>query len=194
MKPSLKYPSDKRSFFTDLETRRIGGGLVLWRGYFQSVRPTIDRMLIRVDTSTTAMYCPGKLIDVALEYLGKPGRPNALAPKHGLPNRERLRLQRFVTGIKVTILDADMQHIVKGLTKESARDLTIEIGDGRTMTVAEYLQSQWNIQLQFPNVICAEVCTTFGVLSYRTYSLPVVLDRRRYSLGALQHSTRSDRS
>jgi eukaryotic translation initiation factor 2C len=194
MKPSLKYPSDKRSFFTDLETRRIGGGLVLWRGYFQSVRPAIDRMLIRVDTSTTAMYWSGKLIDVALEFLDKPGRPNALAPKHGLPNRERLRLQRFVTGIKVTILDADIQHIVKGLTKESARDLTIEIGDGRTMTVAEYLQSQWNIQLQFPNVICAEVCTTFGVISYRTYSLPLVLDRRRYSLGALQHPARSDRS
>jgi len=30
-----KWPFNVRSFFTDLETKDIGSGLVLWRGYFQ---------------------------------------------------------------------------------------------------------------------------------------------------------------
>jgi eukaryotic translation initiation factor 2C len=191
--PKFKYPSDKRFFFTDPEAKPIGGGLALWRGYFQSVRPAIDHMLINLDTSITAMYRSGELIDLALELLDKPGIPNALAPRRGFPDRERLRLQRFVTGIKVAIRRADRQLVIKRLTKEGARDLTFEVEDGKFTTVANYLQSQWNIRLQFPDVICAEVCITF-VLSSRDSSLPVALDRRPHPFGALQSSTGSDRS
>jgi hypothetical protein len=48
----MKYPFNIRSFFTDQECKRIGGGLELWRGYFQSVRPAIGRILINIDIST----------------------------------------------------------------------------------------------------------------------------------------------
>jgi len=56
MEPNLIYPFNARSFFTELETRDIGGGIVLWRGYFQSVRPAVGRMVINFDMSTGAMY------------------------------------------------------------------------------------------------------------------------------------------
>jgi eukaryotic translation initiation factor 2C len=52
MEPTMKYPFNIRSFFTDQECKRIGGGLELWRGYFQSVRPAIGRILINIDIST----------------------------------------------------------------------------------------------------------------------------------------------
>ena len=163
MAPSLRYPCNARSFFTDQDTRAIGGGVVLWRGYFQSVRPAINKILINIDISTGAMYQPGEFITLALDFLNQSGRPNALAPRHGLPDRERLRLQHFVAGAKVTtpyrVHDPDGHRLVKGITRESARERRFEIGDGETMSVMEYFQNQLNIPLQFPDLICVEVCT-----------------------------------
>ena len=164
MAPSLRYPCNARSFFTDQDTRAIGGGVVLWRGYFQSVRPAINKILINIDISTGAMYQPGDFITLALDFLNQSGRPNALSPRYGLPDRERLRLQHFVAGAKVTtpyrVHDPDGRRLVKGITRESARDRRFEIGDGETMSVMEYFQNQLNIQLQFPDSICVEVCMT----------------------------------
>ena len=103
MGPNLRYPFNVRSFFTDMETRDIGGGIVLWRGYFQSVRPAIGRMLINVDISTGTMFMPGPLIGLALAHLNlAPNRADTLAPRRGLPDGERVRLQRFITGLKIT--------------------------------------------------------------------------------------------
>jgi eukaryotic translation initiation factor 2C len=188
MEPSLGYSSNKHLFFTDREARPIGGGLVLGRGYFQSVQPALDRMLINVDISTRAMYRSGKLIDLALEFLGNPRTPSALAPRYGLPDRERIRLQQFISGITVTTRyrtqDTGRRRVVKKLTRECARDLTFELADGGTMTVAEYFQTQLKIPLQFPEVICAEVCTTFSPSSH-VFSYYVALDRRPYPLRTL---------
>ena len=166
MGPNLKYPFNVRSFFTDRETRDIGGGIVLWRGYFQSVRPAIGRMVINIDISTGAMYMPGPLIGLALAVLGKPGNPNALAPRQGLPDRERIRLQRFITpGLKITTSydqrDPNQDprpRGVKKLSKEGARDLRFELTGGQMTTVADYFRQKLNRPLRFPDVICVEVC------------------------------------
>ena len=166
MEPNLIYPYNVRSFFMDHETRDIGGGIVLWRGYFQSVRPAIGRMVINIDISTGAMYMPGPLIDVALAILGRPGNPNALAPRQGLPDRERIRLQRFITpGLKITTSydqrdprQAPRPRGVKKLSKEGARDLTFELAGGQSVTVADYFRQKLHRPLRFPDVICVEVC------------------------------------
>lgn len=139
---------------------------MLWRGYFQSLRPAIDRMLINVNTSTSAMYRPGNLMDLALEFLNKPGRPDALEPGHGLLDNERLRLQEFILGIKVIApprtSDTDAKHLIKKLTREGSRERKFSIGDGQIMTVAQYFQDLLNIPLQYPDVICVVVCATFS--------------------------------
>jgi eukaryotic translation initiation factor 2C len=191
MEPSLRYTTKRNSFFTNHGERPIGGGIVLWRGYFQSLRPAIERLLINVDTATGTMYRSGKLIDIALQFLGKE-TPNALAPQRGaqrgLPDRERLRLQQFLSGVKVTTpyrtRDPDKRRFVKKVTRESARERTFEIGDGETMTVAEYFQNQLNIPLQFPDILCVEVCTTL-ILSVCISSRPTALNRCRHPDGAL---------
>ena len=198
MQPSIDYPSNKKCFFPgrDSGIRPIGAGIELWRGYFQSVRPAIGRMLINVDISTGVMYRSGRLIDLALEFLGRSGSPNALSPQHGLPNRERLRLQQFISGIKITTphraRHPDRRRLVEKLTRDSARDHTFENGDGQTMTVLEYFRDKLNISLQFPDLICAEVRTT-PFLSSHLFSCPVALVRRCYPLGTLRGSTGSVR-
>ncbi|KAJ7590925.1 argonaute-like protein [Mycena floridula] len=164
MEPSMKYPFNVRSFFTSRETKDIGSGLELWRGYFQSVRPGIGRMLINVDISTGCMYKAGPLLKLCLEFIGK-SDPNALAPARGLPDRERLRLQRFISGIRILTTshgpngDVQTPRVIKKLSSAGANKLTFTIREGGSMTVAQYFQKTTNKALQFPDVICVEVGT-----------------------------------
>ncbi|KAJ7754236.1 argonaute-like protein [Mycena maculata] len=163
MEPSMNYPFNVRSFFTNRETKDIGAGLELWRGYFQSIRPAMGRMLINVDISTGTMYKHGPLLRLALEYIGK-NDPNALSPKRGFPDRERLRLQRFIGGLRVLTTSAgpggeqtQTPRVIKKLSSAGASSLTFQMREGQTMTVADYFRSTQNKPLQFPDVICAEV-------------------------------------
>ncbi|KAG1840438.1 hypothetical protein F4604DRAFT_1690775 [Suillus subluteus] len=70
MEPTMKYPFNIRSFFTDQEMKDISSGLVIWCGYFQSVRPTIRQLLVNVNISTGIMYKAGNLMDLCLMFLG----------------------------------------------------------------------------------------------------------------------------
>lgn len=161
MAPNQRYPHNARSFFTERFKKDIGGGISLWHGYFQSVRPAIGRIIINVDTATGVMYKPGRLMDVALEFLGQSGRPNALAPRHGLPLRKLRELQHFLSGIKITTPHSPHHRgrtrLVKQLTRVGARDLTFDVGEGETMTVADFFRTRYNRTLVFPDVICVEV-------------------------------------
>ena len=165
MEPTLNpnYAFNVRSFFTDRETRDIGGGLVLWRGYFQSIRPAVGRMLINVDISTGVMYKPGNLLDLCKQFFGK-NDPNILAPRRGFPDRERVKLQRFLTGIRIFttspetgVTNRARARIVKKLSAAGANDLTFSLRDGGQMTVAQYFRNTYTRALQYPDVICVEV-------------------------------------
>ncbi|PCH41081.1 Piwi-domain-containing protein [Wolfiporia cocos MD-104 SS10] len=163
MEPTLRYPFNVRSFFTDHETRPIGNGIVLWRGYFQSVRPAIGRMLINVDISTAAMYQPGPLLDLCLSFLGQ-NNPAVLAPQRGFPDRERMRLQRFLTGLRVIATPPRQQarrrnnpRVVKKVSPAGANSLSFTMREGGTTTVARYFQQTYNYTLRFPDIVCVEV-------------------------------------
>ena len=148
MAPSLRYPFNVRSFYTPDEKRDIGAGITLWRGYFQSIRPGIGRMFTNIDISTGAMYKEGSLLTLCLEVSGRGTQnANALAPNHGLPDRERLRIQRFIQNVKVITKHGKPPsngrrppRIVKKLTKDGSRHLSFTTETGAPMTVAAYFQ------------------------------------------------------
>ncbi|KAJ7932831.1 argonaute-like protein [Mycena leptocephala] len=158
MGPSQEYPTKGRSFFTPGETRNIGGGLILWRGYFQSIRPAIGRMLINVDISTGVMYQAGPLIDLCLAFVGR-NNPGLLTRQ--MPDRERVALGRFITGIRVQTQDsasnAVRARVVRRLTKEGANESSFTMRSGRILTVAQYYQETRGRPLQFPALLCVEV-------------------------------------
>lgn len=162
MQPTLQYPFNVRSFFADREQRDIGNGIVLWRGWFQSIRPAMGRMLVNIDISTGTMYKPGALIDVCLDFLGGQKDPRRLAPKNGLPNRERLRLEKFIVGLRVVTMQANGQQSraprsIKGLSAAGANSLTFTLREGGSMTVARYFQQTNNRPLMHPDVMCVSV-------------------------------------
>ncbi|KAJ6548130.1 argonaute-like protein [Mycena vulgaris] len=160
MEPSQRFPVKGRSFFTPDETKSIGGGLVLWRGYFQSIRPAVGRMLINVDISTGVMYQPGPLIALCLAFLGRPiNNPNVLTEE--LPDRERLALGRFIAGIRVQTQDAgsrmERARVVRKLSKDGANRVTFIMRGGQSKTVARYYEEVTSKPLRFPSLLCVEV-------------------------------------
>ncbi|PFH53507.1 hypothetical protein AMATHDRAFT_187505 [Amanita thiersii Skay4041] len=161
MEPNQKYPFNVRSFFTSRGKKAVGGGLELWRGYFQSIRPTIGKIIVNVDISTGMMFKAGPLIDLCLDFLGKPGGDaSILSPARGMPDRERIRLQKFVLGVKVQIKSnrpgSQRVRIIRGLSKVGADVLEFE-HEGRRISVANYFRTKLNLPLRYPSVLCVEV-------------------------------------
>lgn len=109
-------------------------------------------------------YKPGPLIDLCLEYIGRPGQtPNLLSPKRGFPERERARLQRFVSGIRILTTHKDetgktskTPRVVKKISAYGAAELMFKMRDGAQISVAGYFKQTGNT-LKFPDLPCVEV-------------------------------------
>ncbi|KAH6915370.1 argonaute-like protein [Coprinopsis sp. MPI-PUGE-AT-0042] len=170
MQPNLNFPFNVRSFFTNSETKDIGGGLVLWRGFFQSIRPATDHLLANVDISTGIFHRPGPLKDSCLRILadrpGARGHPNEQALKvsrlngqTGLSDSNRRFMERRLVGLRLLVKTPGApprQRVLKALTQRGASELQFNM-EGRKMTVAQYYRETKNLTLQFPDIICAEV-------------------------------------
>ncbi|KAJ7732583.1 argonaute-like protein [Mycena maculata] len=165
MEPSQRFPTKGRSFFTSDGARPIGAGLVLWRGYFQSIRPAMGRMLINVDISTGVMYQSGRLIDVCMSFLGI-NNPNMLTAT--MPDRQRLALGRFISGVRVHTRaaaqvaagaagDQGTPRVIRKLSTQGANQVTFVLRGGQIKTVAQYFQETSGRPLQFPGLLCVEV-------------------------------------
>lgn len=87
------------------------------------------------------MYRPGRLLDLCTEFLGPRAirDPAAVAPRRGFPDRERIRVQRFVAGIRIRTLDGNGQpsgtpRVLKKLSDKGAADLKFKLREGGTAT------------------------------------------------------------
>ncbi|SRR6266540_5540245 len=153
MQPNLKYPFNTRSFFTPTIKKDINAGLELWQGYFQSLRPSQNRMYVNIDISTGVMYKPMKLVGLCLEFF----RKNNIQDLGRMPDSERVRLQRFIANVRVETTYGNRKriHVIKKVSRESARTYRFDKGDGET-TVEKYFKAL-GVNLQYPLLPCVEV-------------------------------------
>lgn len=161
MLPMQTHPYNSRSFFTDTEIKNVGHGFQLRRGYFQSLRPAIGRLLLNIDLSTGMFYKDGSVIDIALEVVGNRD-PNALSMERGLPNSVFRDLERYLKNVRVSVRPAaagSPPHIVtiSSLTREGASRIIFPQRDGTSTNVAAYFRQLSGRPLQYPNIICAKV-------------------------------------
>lgn len=171
MGPNQRFPFNTRSFFTPEGRKAIGGGLELWRGYFQSIRPSENRMYLNIDIATGIMYKPGQLLSLFMEFFKK-NDPSAFSPKRGFPDRDRMRLQKFVSNMRVRTAHTgrDRSVVIKRLSATGASNTMFSMRDNeKPISVANYFRLHANITLKFPDNICIEVCLPFHLLS-RTHS------------------------
>lgn len=161
MEPNLRFPFNVRSFFTPEGSRKIGGGIELWRGFFQSIRPGPGRLFLNLDIATCMMYRPGPLIELCLDFfermdLMRGNFAQFLSP-NGMNERDRIRLQKFLTNLRVTVpaTTRDKKRPIRKISDRSASQITFEF-QGQNITVARYFQ-QMGHQIRYPNMFCVEV-------------------------------------
>ncbi|KZP01222.1 Piwi-domain-containing protein [Calocera viscosa TUFC12733] len=147
-----RWPHNTRSFFTTADMRPLAKGLNLVRGYFQSVRPTVGKILVNIDISTGILWSEGPLLDVVMDYLGK----RNIRDLENLPDSELNNLNKYLKGVRVRSSHkpgARGKPIFK-FDKLGADRIVLET-DGRT--IARYFLDTYNIRLQYPSICCAWV-------------------------------------
>ncbi|KAK7690109.1 hypothetical protein QCA50_006757 [Cerrena zonata] len=142
-----------RSFYTGQGERTLGGGLVAWNGFFQSVRPTINRIMINIDTTTTVMYEAASLLDSASNFLQMSQRD---LERLNLESPNGKKLSRFLKKVRITIDLPTCQKWSK-MGKPIAA-LVPQAGlyefskDGRPTTVQQHLHEASNTRVQHPRM------------------------------------------
>jgi eukaryotic translation initiation factor 2C len=155
MSPNLKYPFNVRSFFTSIGKKSTRGGLELWRGYFQSLRPSQNKLYVNVDIATGVMYKPGQLINLCLEFLGQ----NDVSALARLTERQRAQLQRFLANVRVVTKYGSKRPLtIKKVTPEGASKITFTMREtNQVINIAQYFKKAHNYTLVHPNIVCVEV-------------------------------------
>ncbi|KAG9050899.1 hypothetical protein FS837_001553, partial [Tulasnella sp. UAMH 9824] len=141
MQPIEDHPFNARSFFTRNEFKDMGRGVELWRGYFQSVRPAIGRMMINLDISSAAFYKSGSLIKLCLEYLGRSpeSEPTAVLTATRFDPRTKRDLLKFIRNLKVRTRrngTETQERGIKDLSEKGADALMFKKDD----------DGQWNMR------------------------------------------------
>lgn len=160
MEPNQNHVFSKKSFYIPEGRRQIGGGMELWRGIFQSIRPAIGRLIVNIDLATAVMYREGPLLELCREFFGvatERWQPRVLSPANGFVDSQRSRLQKFLSGLKITASSSGNKlRMIRGVSREGANRITFETQAGVQMTVAQYFQSI-GVILRHPEVVCVQV-------------------------------------
>ncbi|KAL5634279.1 hypothetical protein ACGC1H_006178 [Rhizoctonia solani] len=184
MKPKMSLPFNGRHFFTDREVWPLGGGIELWRGYFQSIRPGVRSLLLNIDTSTGARYAPGPMVNICHQILNN-SNVRALLPGGGLSDRDLLKLQRFLLGVRFLVLNKINQgrggrkpKVLKGITAQGASSIRFTNQHGSEMTISEYF-STLGITLSHPEWVCVETASGAAYPIELCYIIPGQLMRKK---------------
>jgi eukaryotic translation initiation factor 2C len=133
----------------------ISGAVDVWKGFFLSLRPSVGRLLLNIDTSATAFTAGGDLISIARDFL-------SLGPNDPI-NLEGSARQALESFLRVTRVEATHRGESKrkykalGFTPAAADQLTFSREDGAKQTVADYFRERYNINLKYPELPCVQV-------------------------------------
>jgi eukaryotic translation initiation factor 2C len=104
----------------------LGGGLEAWRGFYSSVRPSFNQLMVNVNVCATAFYSEGNLADAMITF-------------------ERVsfgaRMSTFVLRVRVKTDHLGHRKSVKRLAKFNAKQHKFEAQElGGVVTVEEYFR------------------------------------------------------
>ncbi|KAF9486279.1 Piwi-domain-containing protein [Pholiota conissans] len=148
------HTNNGRSYFTGKDRKPLKYGIELWHGIFSSVRPTIDKMVLTIDTSTAAVYQSGPLIDVALNFLQKNNVRFLALSESSIDFK---RLEKFLKRLHIKVITGaggskSRIKTIRGL-KANAGRFAFQIEGRGTTTVNQYFATTHGIYLQHPDII-----------------------------------------
>ncbi|DBA02257.1 TPA: hypothetical protein N0F65_007667 [Lagenidium giganteum] len=168
---STRFVTVGRSLFSRVGAGDIGEGAEVWMGFYQSLRPTQNRLVVNIDMAATAFVKAMSVLEFLVESLGV--RDNQ-TPPNLLPH-QHAAFSKSIRGVKVQVTHRPgikRAYRVNGLTKTSARDTTFEDDQGRRVSVEQYFQKAYNVRLRYPGLPCLHV----GAINKKNY-LPMEVCR-----------------
>ncbi|KAL4065381.1 Piwi-domain-containing protein [Scleroderma citrinum] len=187
--PNLKYPNNVRSFFTkEAGYRKLGGGLDIWKGFYQSVRPSLKQLLINVDVTSGVMYRDGKFIDVALSVLEQ---SDVRALRLDASSPAFRKLKSFFKNVFVGLdhLKQRRKRITDIIPRGGHYEFTKK-DDSAQMTVQQYYRETYNIHLKYPDIIGIVLNDKGGNKTVVPAELCSVLPNQRYTRKLPQEYTK----
>lgn len=132
-----KYPSqhgimvgrNKWFFPTPSSASPLGGGLEAFRGFYSSVRPSFQQLMVNVNVATTAFYHPGRLDNLFFEFGPAGGHKLSAFIRH-------LRIEMNHTGRR-------MRKTIKGVrlqTNASTYMFKCDEYNGENISVESYFK------------------------------------------------------
>ncbi|CAG8475064.1 Piwi domain-containing protein [Rhizophagus irregularis DAOM 181602=DAOM 197198] len=153
-KPSKEHIKVGRVFYTNQGSRSLSGGVEVWQGYFQSIRPTPRKLMINVDLHATAFYESDSLVQLVAKKLNK----KSVDDLRGIHNRDRTKLEKCLKNLK--IFDTHRGEVasrrrfrISKLTNTPASSTKFEV-NGQQIDIATYFFNTYNKRLQYPFLPC----------------------------------------
>ncbi|KAF7293020.1 Argonaute-like protein [Mycena indigotica] len=122
----------------------LGGGLEAFRGFYSSVRPAHNQLMVNLNVCTTAFYKPGNLARAMIEFRDSTfgARPEA-----------------FVRGVRVKTTHLGYKKTVKKLSNKTAKSHIFACAEfnNEKVSVETYFKRRYNITLREPNMPLVDV-------------------------------------
>ncbi|CAB4424748.1 unnamed protein product [Rhizophagus irregularis] len=153
-KPSKEHIKVGRIFYTNQGSQLLDGGMEVWQGYFQSIRPKPRKMMINIDLHATAFYERGSLIQLVVRILGK----STVEDLWRIHDRDRTKLEKCLKNLKIFVVLRFSRHRfrISKLTNTSASSTTLEV-NGQQIDIATYFFNTYGRRLQYPFLPCVVV-------------------------------------
>ncbi|KAF5188416.1 argonaute MEL1, partial [Thalictrum thalictroides] len=147
-RPSNDYTVVGRSFFSlKLGTKSdAGDGLEIWRGYYQSLRPTQMGLSLNIDVAATTFYEAIPVVEYVCKLL------NIRDTSRPLTDIDRSKVKKALRGIQVELTHMkDGRHKkITGITAQSTGQLMFNVDDSdQRISVAQYFLSKYQIRLRW---------------------------------------------
>ncbi|GLJ47333.1 hypothetical protein SUGI_0999280 [Cryptomeria japonica] len=139
-----------RSFYGEhFGVEKLQGGLVAYRGFYQSIRPAQNNLLtLNLDIAVTPFYEPTDLPHfIGNAFRMDPREVNAILSRNDSNGDSyRSRLKKLLKGLRVETTHIKRGYRIKSLTDVPVDALTFD-SNGEQLTVTDYFQKQYNIRL-----------------------------------------------
>ncbi|KAF8065231.1 argonaute-like protein [Lyophyllum atratum] len=131
-----------RFFFPSGTPASLGGGLEAWKGFYSSVRPSHNQLMVNVNVCTTAFYIPGSLARAMMDF-----RNSSFGA----------RVNVFVKGVRIKTTHLGYRKTVKSLAPFNARQHTFESAEFGKVSVEVYFKRKYNVTLQHVDLPLVDV-------------------------------------
>ena len=137
--------------FPDGHEKDLGLGFQIWNGRFVSIRPTQWKMMLNVDTCSTAFYKAQPVLHFMCDFLQLDQIPSRLDKIQSNSFRREIRAIQIKT---IHNPKCQRKLRINGLSQRSSKEEKFPLQDGKLISVFDYFKTTYNITLDYPDLPC----------------------------------------